>query len=293
MTTRINGAGLLLGLNQTHNFTSASKLRMALGKAGHTAGSQSVATVSAYTTFNEPTDSGYGRQTLTGVTASAVSGGMKLAASDPSFANSGSASGESITGGLVTINLGGAFSTDVPLLYSDFAAAKNLTGTTQPVLFSPYGMLDITTAATTHKIYPAGLVAIINNTVTLATAGNVYCRLIMTSTTALGEEPSTIAGFTTLDECNDSTYARQTVTGLTWANPSSSLITASCSTLSFANTGNASRVVRYALFCLKVGGSIDGDDIPLALQRLDSDATLGGTTLSLTEPGNGFLKLAI
>jgi len=293
MTIKINGAGLLAMLNQTYNVTSASKLKALLLRSGHTAGTESVATINSYTTLNECRDASYSQQTLTGVTASTFSGGVKLGASDMSFSNAGTYPADSLTGALIAINLGGSSSANIPLVYSDLDAAKSLSGTTQPIFVNPtYGLLDLTTAATTHKIYPAGLAAIINNTVTLATSGNVYARLLMTTTSALSQEPATVAAFTTLGECDDTTYSRQNISGLTWSNPTG-YVMATCSALTFANTGNASAACRYLLFCLKVGGSISTSDIPLALQRLDADKTLNGTSLSVTEPTLGFYKQAI
>lgn len=292
MTVNINAAGLLRVMNQTNNITGASALKALLLRNGHTAGSQDVATIAAYTTLNECQDSGYSQQTLSGVTATPISGGVKVVANDFSFANAGSHPSDSHTGVLVAINLGGASSANVPLVYADGDAAKTLTGTTQPIFVNGYGLFDITTTAGTHKIYPSGLAAVINNTVTLATAGNVYCRLLMTSTTALSQEPATLASFTTLGECDDTGYSRQNLTGLSWTS-GGGYVYGTGSTLTFANTGNASLAVRYVLFCLKVGGSPSTSDIPLALQRLDADKTLSGISLPLYQPTLGFVKLAV
>ncbi len=297
MTVKINGAGMLRVFNQTNNITGASALKALLLRSGHSAGTENAATIAAYTTLNECRDSSYAQATLSGVTASTVAGGTavtglcKISASDFTFANAGSHVADSIVGALVAINLGGSSSANIPLLYSDFNAAKSLSGTTQPVFCNPFGLFDLTTSGAVHKVYPAGLAAIINNTVTLATAGNVYARLLMTNTSCEELEAATVAGFT-LDECDDTGYSRQTVTGLTWANPTG-FITGTCSALTFANNGNATRAVRYVLYCLKVGASIDGDDIPLVLQKLDNDQTLNGTSLPLYQPSNGFFNLAI
>lgn len=292
MTIKVNGAGLLRVMNQTNNITGASALKALLLRSGHSAGTESAATIAAYTTLNECRDTSYAQQTLSGVSGTVISGGMKVVASDMSFSNAGSHPGDSITGGLIAINLGGSSSANIPLVYADLDSAKSLSGTTQPIFPHGYGLFDISTAATTHKIYPAGLAAVVNNTVTLATSGNVYARLLMTTTSALGEEPSTLAGFTTLGECDAASYARQTVSGLTWSNPTG-YVMATCSTLTFPNSGASTAACRYLLFCLKVGASPATSDIPLALQRLDSDKTLSGVALPLYEPTLGFLKLAI
>lgn len=143
-TVRLYTAGLLAVANNTHNLETASKLNARLLKTTTSALSDNPATVGAFTTLDETTDSGYSKQTLTSVNInSGTAGTVKVTADNLAFPNSGGG-GQTVRYMLTSINIDGG-NADIPLslqrLDNDwtFNGANDL-----PVYLPSVGILAIT-----------------------------------------------------------------------------------------------------------------------------------------------------
>ncbi len=285
-------AGVAAIFDQLHDLTASNKVKCLLIRSGSSVTSEDAATLGAFSSLLECRDGGYTSQYLTGVTIAQSGTNVIFDANNPSFSNTGDQSGDSIIGCLYAIYTGATQANWIPLSYTAFNAAKTQTGTAWPVEIHANGFYGLTCAASTHKVYAKGIERVAKQLTNMETSNKVYTRLLMTNTTAFTDNPTTVSGFTTLDECNDTTYAAAGLHYLTSVavTNSSGIVQAAAANPSFTNAGNASRDVRYLLHCLYVDGTA-ANDVPLSLQRLDTDVTLNGVTLPCYLPSSGFLKL--
>ena len=123
-------------------------------------------------------------------------------------------------------------------------------------------------------------------------ADDIRGLLVMSNTTVDTENDGILdlADFSTLDECDDDTYARQALTNETvTADDSNDRAEFDADDITFENTGDATRDIAGLLLYKHVDGTA-ANDKPIAFY--DFTATLDGNDLVLTVDAEGLLQLS-
>lgn len=291
-------AGVAAVIDQVHDLDGANKLKAMLIRSGSSVPTEDAATVGAFTTLNKCRDASYDSQMLTGAAWSRSGTKVILDANDPLFGNAGTYPSDELIGVLWCIYTGATEANWIPLSYQAFVdgsgspLSKYLTGTSIKVEIPTDGLFHVDCPATTVRLYTAGLLAVANNTHNLETASKLNARLLLTTTSALSENPATVGAFTTLAETTDSGYSKQTLTSVNINSGTAGTVKVTADNLSFANSGGGGQTVRYLLTSINIDGG--NADIPLALQRLDNDWTFNGANaLPVYLPSVGVLAITV
>lgn len=287
MASRLSVAAVIQFLQQNYDPEGAGVLKMALLDTTSSATSQAPlpSTVDGFTTLGECDATTYARQTLTGVDVAVVSGEIHCTVSQPSFANGGDATND-VRSLLVYIHV--TDDTDsIPLSVLQLVTDETLDGTAYEPALDSSGVFKMTFASTVGE---DAIVTFLEQTHDPEAAGKLKAALVMANSTVLTDTmPALMNGFTTLDECDDTGYSRQTITGMTAsAVTADKLIKMVPTAPSFANNGDASRQVTAVVYYIHV--TDDTDSIPLSVQQI-SATTLSGTTYSPSIPSTGIAKM--
>jgi len=140
-------------------------------------------------------------------------------------------------------------------------------------------------------LYQNALAATFENTIDWET-DNLDARLLMTNTTADTEpDATTVAGITTLDEANATSYAKEDVTtpAVSADDTDNEMVWTSDNWVWSGLGGDATRDYQGALLVKYVDGSTG--DIPLLFVDFTADVTKAATQVTAPAPAEGFLNI--
>lgn len=291
MANKLSPIGVSKHLKQDYDIRATGALRVLLIKAGNTIASQiaTAATLAAFTTAVEPTDSTYAAQTPTGVAWSdAASNAITLAGDAVEFSNAGDQSAESIVGALTCIYTGATKADWIPLNWTEFDVATNLAGTALPVEWSGGILANMSETIGTGRVYSSGIMACLNHTINVTTASVVWSTLVNSTTTALAADHVNPADMT-LGEIDDTGHVRQHPTGVAWA-ASGTRVILQATKPTWPNNGDATAPATKMLHWLNVDGT-DANDLMLSCQPLSTPWTPPGTARAINLPASGLCFL--
>lgn len=123
------------------------------------------------------------------------------------------------------------------------------------------------------------------------TSDTMKAALVMTNTTADTEEDTTdVASFTTLDECDGASYARQTLGTKTVTNDTTNDRTVlDAADVTFSSLGAGTRATQGLLVIQDTGS--DATSIPVCYMPFTSNQTHNGSDFPVQFPSTGILLL--
>ncbi len=291
MASKLSPIGILKHLKQEYDIREAGALRVLLIKSGNTIAAQiaTAATLAAFTTLAEATDSGYSPQTPANVAFSdAPSNAITITGDEVEFANNGNQSSESIVGALVCIYTGSTKTAWIPLAWTEFDTATALGGTDLPVEWFNGVLVSMTETVGTGRPYSAGLLALFNHEVDPTEDDAITSTLVNSTTTALAADHANPADMT-LGEINDSDHERQHPTNVEWTIVGTRVcLTATKPT--WPNAGDATAPATKLLHWLTMDGTT-ANGLMLSCQPLATPWTPTGTPRAVNLPASGLVFL--
>lgn len=124
------------------------------------------------------------------------------------------------------------------------------------------------------------------------TGDTMKAALVMTNTTADTEEDTAnVAAFTTLDECDGASYARQTLASKTVTNDTTNDRTVlDAADITYSTLGAGTRSTQGLLIIQDTG--TDSTSIPVCYMPFTSNQTHNGSDFPVQFPSTGILLLA-